>query len=86
MEALIQDFRHVVTGQPDAVSPENRDNRYFAAFAGIAGLPARVKCAVLPWHTLHAALHGEAASSTEGAADPIPGAGLAPEATPLTEA
>ncbi|MEB3223477.1 MAG: SUF system NifU family Fe-S cluster assembly protein [Candidatus Sericytochromatia bacterium] len=77
VEGLIHDFRHVVTGQPDAVSPENRDNRYFGAFAGIATLPARVKCAVLPWHTLHAALHGEAASSTEGSADPIPGSGLA---------
>jgi nitrogen fixation NifU-like protein len=77
VEALIQDFRHVVTGRPEAISAENRENRYFGAFAGIATLPARVKCAVLPWHTLHAALSGEAASSTEGAADPIPGSGLA---------
>ncbi|MEB3330402.1 MAG: SUF system NifU family Fe-S cluster assembly protein [Candidatus Sericytochromatia bacterium] len=77
VEALIQDFRHVVTGQPEAVSADNRENRYFGAFSGIATLPARVKCAVLPWHTLHAALGGEAASSTEGAADPIPGSGLA---------
>lgn len=82
VEGLIRDFRHVVTGQLAAVSPGNQDNRYFGAFAGIAGLPARVKCAVLPWHTLHAALHGQAASSTEGAADPVPGSGLAEGASP----
>jgi nitrogen fixation NifU-like protein len=27
-----------------------------AAFAGVRGFPARVKCANLAWHTLHAAL------------------------------
>ncbi|MEB3195999.1 MAG: SUF system NifU family Fe-S cluster assembly protein [Candidatus Sericytochromatia bacterium] len=74
---LIQDFRHVVTGQASAVSPENTENRYFDAFSGIANLPARVKCAVLPWHTLQAALSGQDASSTEGTSDPIPGSGHA---------
>jgi NifU-like protein involved in Fe-S cluster formation len=29
------------------------------AFAGVARLPQRVKCAVLAWHTLHAALGAE---------------------------
>jgi nitrogen fixation protein NifU and related proteins len=27
-------------------------------FAGVREFPARVKCATLPWHTLHAALEG----------------------------
>ncbi len=30
-----------------------------AAFAGVAEFPMRVKCATLPWHTMHGALHGE---------------------------
>lgn len=82
-EQLIADFRHVVVGQPDAVSAANKDNRYLGAFAGISTLPSRVKCAVLPWHTLHAAFHAQAVSSTEGDADPLPGSGLAPGAGPM---
>jgi len=34
-------------------------------FSGVKDLPSRVKCAVLPWATLHAALKGEAEASTE---------------------
>ena len=30
-----------------------------AAFAGVREFPVRVKCATLPWHTLHAALQGK---------------------------
>jgi nitrogen fixation NifU-like protein len=30
-----------------------------AAFAGVSEFPARVKCASLAWHTLHAAINGE---------------------------
>jgi len=30
-----------------------------------------VKCAILPWHTLHAALERQESASTEGAADPV---------------
>ena len=37
-----------------------------AVLAGICNFPARVKCASLSWHTLHAALNGNgAAVSTE---------------------
>jgi len=37
-----------------------------AAFAGVRHYPARVKCATLAWHTLRAALEGDAqAVSTE---------------------
>lgn len=35
-----------------------------AAFAGVRGYPARVKCANLPWHTLHAALTSDAGAVT----------------------
>ena len=34
-------------------------------FSGVKNLPSRVKCAVLPWATLHAALKCEAEASTE---------------------
>jgi nitrogen fixation protein NifU and related proteins len=32
--------------------------------SGIAEYPARIKCAVLAWHTLHAALEGKAETVT----------------------
>ncbi len=44
-------------------------------FAGVKDLPTRVKCAILPWHTLHAAFRREATATTEGAADPVAQAG-----------
>jgi nitrogen fixation NifU-like protein len=40
-------------------------------FAGVRDLPTRVKCAILPWHTLHAALNSQATISTEADADPV---------------
>jgi nitrogen fixation protein NifU and related proteins len=37
-----------------------------AAFAGVSEFPMRVKCATLPWHTLHGAIEGSGDSvSTE---------------------
>ena len=42
-----------------------------AVFAGVCDLPTRVKCAILPWHTLHAAFHSVAIASTEAEADPM---------------
>lgn len=74
-EQLVSDFRQVILGKPEEVSAANQENRYFQAFAGIANLPARVKCAVLPWHTLHSALTNQGVASTEGDADPVPGSG-----------
>jgi nitrogen fixation NifU-like protein len=35
------------------------------AFAGVHRFPMRVKCAILPWHAMLAALKGEAIVSTE---------------------
>jgi nitrogen fixation protein NifU and related proteins len=34
-------------------------------FAGVHHFPMRVKCAILPWHAMLAALNGEASISTE---------------------
>jgi nitrogen fixation NifU-like protein len=35
------------------------------AFAGVHHFPMRVKCAILPWHAVLAALNGEARATTE---------------------
>ena len=42
------------------ITPEELDDlEDVAALQGIAHVPARVKCAVLAWHTLEEALDGE---------------------------
>jgi nitrogen fixation NifU-like protein len=54
-ERLFQAFHRMVTG-PEEAAP--RELGKLLAFAGVREFPARVKCANLPWHTLHAALSG----------------------------
>jgi nitrogen fixation NifU-like protein len=68
-ETLIGEFREMATGRPgpDAVAHLGR----LAVFAGVRDLPTRVKCAILPWHTLHAALNAVASTSTEADDDPM---------------
>ena len=68
-EALIQEFLAMATGKLDLDSP-NHIGR-LAVFAGVRDLPTRVKCAILPWHTLHAAFNSIASASTETAQDPM---------------
>ena len=58
-ERLFHDFHEMVTGGPDAPA-DPRVLGKLAAFAGVRQFPARVKCASLSWHTLHAALAGAA--------------------------
>lgn len=53
-EALFQDFHAMVMGETAGADPKALGK--LAAFAGVRQFPARVKCANLPWHTLHAAL------------------------------
>jgi nitrogen fixation NifU-like protein len=67
-DSLVGRFRAMVTGHTDEAQTKALGR--LAVFAGIKDLPSRVKCAVLPWHTLHAALHQETAATTEGDADP----------------
>jgi nitrogen fixation NifU-like protein len=55
-QELFERFRRLVT------SGEETDPARLGAlavFAGVREFPARVKCASLAWHTLHAALAGE---------------------------
>jgi len=69
-ERLVQEFRQMATGQLDVAAQPNQLGR-LTVFAGVKDLPSRVKCAILPWHTLHAAFHDEQSASTEGDADPM---------------
>jgi nitrogen fixation protein NifU and related proteins len=58
---LFEHFHRTVTGQSGENAAENAkavDLGKLAVFAGVAGFPARVKCATLAWHTLQAALEG----------------------------
>lgn len=57
-EALFESFHQLVTGlQPSHESPRLGK---LAVFSGVCDYPTRVKCATLAWHTLHAAISGEA--------------------------
>ena len=56
VEALFRDFHAMLTGEEDA----DRDLGKLEVLAGVKELPVRVKCATLPWHTLHNALTGSA--------------------------
>jgi nitrogen fixation NifU-like protein len=70
VERLVTEFREMATGKLDVAHQPNHLGR-LAVFAGVKDLPARVKCAILPWHTLHAAFHSTETTSTEGVSDPM---------------
>ncbi len=54
-EQMFRAFHAMVTAPPD--TPVDKDTLgKLAALAGVRQFPARVKCANLSWHTLHAAL------------------------------
>ena len=63
-EELFGEFTKMVRGELDEEAEENNLGR-LTIFAGVREFPARVKCASLSWHTLHAALHGDESVSTE---------------------
>lgn len=62
-ETLIHEFRELATGKLDTNQPHHLGR--LTVFSGIRDLPTRVKCAILPWHTLHAALNSLDGASTE---------------------
>ncbi len=53
----------MATGKLNLDSPNHMGR--LAVFAGVRDLPTRVKCAILPWHTLHAAFNSVTSASTE---------------------
>ncbi len=64
-EQLFHAFHAMVTSDPTK-TPDTAALGKLAAFAGVRQFPARVKCANLAWHTLHAVLSRAADSvSTE---------------------
>ena len=63
-ETLFQEFHSMVTGGLNEETEENSLG-HLKIFAGVREFPVRVKCATLPWHTLHAALNRESQVSTE---------------------
>jgi nitrogen fixation protein NifU and related proteins len=69
-EQLIQEFRDMATGKLDTSSQPHHLGR-LTVFSGVRDLPTRVKCAILPWHTLHAALNSMGTTSTEADDDPM---------------
>lgn len=68
-ETLIQEFRAMTMGNLDLDGPNHLGR--LTVFSGIQDLPTRVKCAILPWHTLHAALNDLSSISTETGNDPV---------------
>ena len=67
---LIQEFRDMAMGKLDPLTQPHHLGR-LTVFAGVRDLPTRVKCAILPWHTLHAALNSLASTTTEADDDPM---------------
>jgi nitrogen fixation NifU-like protein len=63
-ETLFHEFQQMVTGELNTETDENSLGK-LKIFAGVLEFPARVKCASLSWHTLHAALNNEEVISTE---------------------
>ena len=63
-ENLFKEFHSMVIGELDAETEENSLGN-LKIFAGVREFPVRVKCATLPWHTMHAALNKQDQISTE---------------------
>ena len=63
-EQLFAEFHQMVTGDSDLEEvPSGLGN--LKIFSGVRDFPVRVKCATLPWHTMHAALNNRKLVSTE---------------------
>ena len=63
-EALFNEFHRMAMGDLDAETEPNHLGK-LTIFAGVRDFPARVKCATLSWHTMHAALNEQTQTSTE---------------------
>ena len=63
-EQLFVEFHGMVTGELDEENTSNGLGN-LKIFSGVREFPVRVKCASLPWHTMHAALNNQAITSTE---------------------
>ena len=64
---LFADFQARVTGNKDTPPPPElaADIERLEALVGVKAYPSRVKCAVLPWHALQAALAGKSENGND---------------------
>jgi nitrogen fixation NifU-like protein len=74
-ETLVQEFRDMATGKLDVQKQPNHLGR-LTVFKGVKDLPSIVKCAILPWHTLHAAFNSMATTTTENEEEPMKSVGV----------
>ena len=61
-EAAFARFRAMLTESPPGPAGDDTTAARLgklAVFEGVREFPSRIKCATLPWHTLHAALTGQ---------------------------
>jgi nitrogen fixation NifU-like protein len=56
-EDLFDRFRRMLTADPARADTTGLGK--LAVFSGVCEFPSRIKCATLPWHTVHAALRGQ---------------------------
>jgi nitrogen fixation NifU-like protein len=71
-EALFAKFHDLITGEKKS-GPGGPALGKLEVFSGVREYPVRIKCATLPWHTMKAALNGEAERvSTEDGAEASP--------------
>ncbi|MEB0138521.1 MULTISPECIES: Fe-S cluster assembly sulfur transfer protein SufU [unclassified Undibacterium] len=66
-EIVIAEFLAMATGKLALADAPHLGR--LRVFSGIRDLPVRVKCAILPWHTLHAALNAKACSEDDSGED-----------------
>jgi nitrogen fixation NifU-like protein len=68
VETLFERFHELVTSDPSHAADNlgaAAELGKLAVFSGVCEFPMRVKCASLAWHTMKAALEGEAKATTE---------------------
>ena len=58
-ELLFDNFKNMITSLP-VTSSDTKELGKLVVFSGVREFPIRIKCATLAWHTLLAALKGEA--------------------------
>lgn len=70
-ETLFQTVHRMCTGDEAAALPEEMpeemddETERLMVLSGVREFPVRVKCATLAWHTMKAAMNGDAQTSTE---------------------
>jgi nitrogen fixation NifU-like protein len=66
-ETLFKEFHGMVAGDLVVSDEEDASDGLgnLRVFSGVREFPVRVKCATLPWHTMHAALNNQPLISTE---------------------